>query len=246
MAPGAGQALDKDCTTSRFPDTRLSVVEALSVDDPGRRRDAAELLVRAYRAPVLEVLRWRWQLDEADAEDLTQEFFATALEKQWLGRFDPAKGRFRTFLRVCAERFAANRHQADHRLKRGGGAVTLSLEDVPTLVGEADVESEARFRGDWVRSVMALSVEALREEAHSRDRAVHLALFEAYDLADDARPTYAALGATHGLTETQVLNHLAWARRRFRIHVLEVLRRLAGSEAEYREDVRDLLGIEAP
>jgi hypothetical protein len=43
-----------------------------------------------------------------------------------------------------------------------------------------------------------------------------------------------------------VINHLAWARRRFRSHVLDVVRRLAGSDAEYREDVRDLLGIEAP
>jgi len=43
-----------------------------------------------------------------------------------------------------------------------------------------------------------------------------------------------------------VINHLAWARRRFRHHVLATLRSLAGSEAEYREDVRDLLGIEPP
>lgn len=202
--------------------------------------------MRAYRAPVLEVLRWRWNLDEADAEDLTQEFFATALEKEWLGRFDPGKGRFRTFLRVCADRFAANRRQADQRLKRGGGAVTLSIDDLAGVVADGDRDAEDRFRSEWVRSVFDLALEALREEGQARDRQVHLALFEAYDLSDADRPTYAALGGHHGLSETQVLNHLAWARRRFRTHVLDVLRRLAGSEQEYREDVRDLLGIEAP
>ncbi len=222
------------------------MIEALAAADPDHRRDAAELLVRAYRAPVLEVLRWRWNLDDADAEDLAQEFFATALEKDWIHRFDPARGRFRTFLRVCADRFAANRRQADQRLKRGGGAVTLSFDDLAGALPDGDDESEARFRAEWVRSVFDLALDALRTEARERDRAVHLAIFEAYDLADHDRPTYAALATVHDLTETQVLNHLAWARRRFRVHVLDVVRRLAGSEAEYREDVRDLLGIEAP
>lgn len=244
--PRAGQALHQDAATSSFPDTRLSVVEALAASDPARRRDAAELLVAAYRGPVLELLRWRWNLDDADAEDLTQEFFATALAKEWLARFDPAKGRFRTFLRVCADRFAANHRQSEQRLKRGGGAATVSFDDIAVVVADGDTESEARFRAEWVRSVFHLAIDALREEATARERQVHFAMFECYDLAEDERPTYAALGASHGLTETQVLNHLAWARRRFRRHVLDVLRRLAGSEAEYREDVRDLLGIEAP
>jgi len=233
---------------TRFPDTRVSIVEALAADDPDRRRRALDLLVSAYRAPVLDALRWRWNLDEPDAEDLTQAFFATALEKDWLARFDPSRARFRTFLRLCAERFVANRMTAAGRLKRGGGRDVVPFDEgvLASLPG-ADDPTEARFRAEWVRSVFTLAVEALREEALRRGRPVHLALFEAYDLCgagDGERPSYAALARSHGLTETQVLNHLAWARRRMRAHVLEVLRRLAGSEAEYRDDVRDLLGIE--
>jgi hypothetical protein len=41
-----------------------------------------------------------------------------------------------------------------------------------------------------------------------------------------------------------VTNHLAWARRAFRRHVLDVLRSLAGSDAEFREDARELLGVD--
>lgn len=223
------------------------MLEALGADDPDQRRDAEELLVRAYRAPVLDALQRRWSLGDADAEDLTHDFFATALEKRWLESFDPAKGRFRTFLRVCAERFAANQHQAARRQKRGGGALELSLDDLPPLAAAGDDTIDARFRAEWVRSVLALALDMLRTEAAGQERATHVALFESYDLADvpdDERPTYASLARRHDLTETQVLNHLAWARRRFRTHVLSVLRRLAGSEAEYREDVRDLLGID--
>lgn len=231
---------------TRFPDTRVSVLEALAAAEPERRRDAADLLIRAYRGPVLELLRWRWRLDPADAEDLTQDFFAAAIDKAWLTRFDPARGRFRTFLRVCAERFAANREQAARRQKRGGGAAVLPLDEVTEWAGAVDPESDARFRAEWVRSIFGLAIAALRDEARARGREVHCAIFEAYDVDDGERPTYAALAARHGLTESQVINHLAWARRRFRAHVLDCVRRLAGSEAEYREDVRELLGIDAP
>ena len=233
----------------RYPETRLSIVAALGQADPDGRRNAAELLVAAYRTPVLARLRWRWSLDQADAEDLTQEFFTTALEKEWLTKFDPKKGRFRTFLRLCAERFAANRHQAAQRQKRGGGTAEVSLDVIADLVPDRDSDDEARFRSEWVRSIFTLALEALRAEAAERGRMAHIAIFEAYDVVDqpdDSRPTYAALAHKHQLTESQVLNHLAWARRRFRSQVLDVLRRLAGSDAEYREDVRDLLGIAAP
>jgi RNA polymerase sigma-70 factor (ECF subfamily) len=225
------------------------VLEALRTGDAESRRDAAELLVRAYRAPVLATLTWKWNLEPADAEDLTQDFFAAVVERHWLERFDPARARFRTYLRMAAHRFAANAHQAAGRLKRGG-ALHPSTLDLHELVGsDGDAEADAHFRSAWVKSVFELALAALRDEAVASDRQLHMTLFESYDVADvpeDVRPTYAALAARHQLTDTQVLNHLAWARRRFRSHVLEVLRRLAGSDAEYREDVRDLLGIEAP
>ncbi len=233
-------------TTSRFPDTRHSVVQALAGDDPDLRRDAGELLARAYRAPVVALFRWRRGLEEADAEDLAQGFFLAAFEKGWLARYDPARGRFRAYLRTCADRFAANAALADRREKRGGGRAHLPLDAIADLPDDGDADAEARFRHDWVRSILALAVEALGNEARDGGRLTHLALFVEHDLVDDARPSYADLGRRHGLGDSQVINHLAWARRRFRHHVLEVLRRLAGSEAEYREDVRDLLGVEAP
>ena len=225
------------------------MLEALRTGDPDMRRGAADLLVRAYRAPVLAALTWKWQLEPADAEDLVQEFFGTALDKQWLERFDPERARFRTFLRMAADRFASNARQAATRLKRGGAAEMRSLDLLEIAGSDGDADAEARFRAAWTKSIFELARDALREEALADDRQVHWALFEAYDLTDhpgDARPTYSQLGAAHGLGDTQVINHLAWARRRFRHHVLQVVRRLAGSEQEYREDVRELLGIDAP
>lgn len=225
------------------------MLHALRTGEPASRRDAADLLVRAYRAPVLAAVQWKWHLEPADAEDLVQDFFATALEKRWLERFDPTKAKFRTFLRLTVDRFAANARQAEGRLKRGGGNTGHSIDHVEVPGMDGDALADAHFRAAWIRSVFGMARQALHDEANASGREVHVRLFETYDLIDhpeDQRPSYARLGTEHGLSDTQVINHLAWARRRFRTHVLHVLRRLAGSESEFREDVRDLLGITAP
>jgi RNA polymerase sigma factor (sigma-70 family) len=226
-----------------FPTTRISVVEALSSSDAPARRAAAELLSRAYWQPIATTLRIRWRMEPADAEDLTQEFLSEALLKEWLVKYDPAKARFRTFLRMCVDRFAANALQASRRLKRGGDAEMVSLDDV-IVPAASDGDADARFRQEWVRSVFVMALDALRAEAEHEGKGVHVQIFEAYDVEDaPARPSYRDLAARFGLPETTVTNHLAWARRAFRRHVLDVLRSLASSDKEYRDDARELLGI---
>src|SRR5258708_3178483 len=86
----------------RFPLTRRSVVAAGDANPEVRRR-AWDVLVVSYWRPVYKVLRVRWRLDREDAEDLTQEFFASALVKKTFERYDPGKARFRTYLRTCLD-----------------------------------------------------------------------------------------------------------------------------------------------
>ena len=47
-----------------------------------------------------------------------------------------------------------------------------------------------------------------------------------------------------GITAVQVTNDLAAARRDFRRLVLDELRALTGSEAEFRAEARDVLGVD--
>ncbi|HEX9580714.1 MAG TPA: hypothetical protein VF970_06360 [Gemmatimonadales bacterium] len=228
-----------------FPITRVSVIAALASNDPGARRAAADLLARAYWQPIVTTLRARWRLEPEDAEDLTQEFLAEALMKEWLARYDPVRARFRTFLRLCLDRFAANAAQSSRRLKRGGGMHMVPLDD-DVMPASPDNPADQLFRQEWVRSVFTLALEALRQDASTQGKQLHVDVFQAYDV-DDAghgRPSYRDLAARYSIPETTITNHLAWARRSFRRHVLHVLRSLAGSEAEFREDVRELLGTD--
>jgi hypothetical protein len=93
-----------------------------------------------------------------------------------------------------------------------------------------------------VRSVFALAVERLRERADREGKRVHFAIFEAYDLDDDRGLSYRELGTRFDLPETQVTNYLAAMRRRFRELVLEALREVTATDAEFRSEARSLLG----
>jgi RNA polymerase sigma factor (sigma-70 family) len=238
-----------------FPTTRISVLEAAASADPDARRRALDALVAVYWRPAYFHLRHKWQIEREEAEDLTQEFFARAMTQGFFERFDPGRARFRTFLRGCLDHLAANIRRDERRLKRGGGAAHLSLdfahaEQEWSLLGEAGLEDpEATFHREWVRSLFTLAVEALRREAVGSGREVRFRLFARCDLdpvEGRPRPSYRELAEEFGLPVTQVTNHLAWARREFRRVVLERLRELSGSEAEYRAEARDLFGMEPP
>jgi hypothetical protein len=108
---------------------------------------------------------------------------------------------------------------------------------------------EEYFRREWVRSLFGLAVEALHRRCAEAGKSVPFALFERYDLdGPDAErgPSYAELAREMGIPETQVTNHLAWARREFRRLVLEALEEATGSEEEFRAEARQLLGIDPP
>jgi hypothetical protein len=49
----------------------------------------------------------------------TQEFFTTMLEKDVVERYDPARARFRTYLRRCRDGFASNARKAALEARRG-------------------------------------------------------------------------------------------------------------------------------
>jgi RNA polymerase sigma-70 factor (ECF subfamily) len=227
-----------------FPETRQSVVARLASDDPEDRARALEVVARVYRAPIVALVRHRWDLEPADAEDLAHDFFAQLLEKDWLRRYDPARGRFRTFLRACLLAHASTVYQAARRLKRGGAARHLPLEDAGEVTADG---SHDPFEREWVRSVLEASLEALRQECEASGRRETWEVFVARDVEGsegDVAPGYAELAARFGLPVSQVTNYLHWARTRFRGHLVATLRALTASEAEFREEARALLGVD--
>ncbi len=238
-----------------FPATRHSLLVAVGSPDPRARRDALGALVEGYWRPVYKYLRLRWRVSDDDARDLTQGFFTAALERGLLQRYDPAKARFRTFLRLCLDGFVKNERKAARRLKRGGGAPTLALDfegadgELRQLELPDGTDLDAWFHREWVRALFAHALDDLRARCHAAGKLDALRLFERYDLDEpgpQGRPTYAQLAREFDLPATQVTNFLAWARRAFRATVLARLRLLTASDEEFRAEARALLGVEPP
>lgn len=238
-------------TRGGFPATRLSLIERIRTADADTRRDAFGDLLEGYWKPVYKHLRVTWRLDAEDARDYTQAFFADAFQKSWLERFEPGKARFRTFVRVCADRFVMNARQSASRKKRGGTVLRIPL-DFESAEQEMAAQRHAPasdpdeyFHQEFVRALCERAVEAVRADYRQSGRHTHLALFEQHDLApDQAEVSYAQLAVEFDLTTTQVTNYLAQVRRRFRERALEALRGLCGSDAEFRREARDLFGLD--
>jgi RNA polymerase sigma factor (sigma-70 family) len=215
----------------RFPSTRHSLLEAAAA---GLANDALERVTALYWKPVYRFIRWKFRKDNEDAKDLTQGFFSSALERDLFARFDPAKASFRTYLRMAVERFAASDHAARNRRKRGGDVETEPLGDWP-----APCESpEVIFEREWQRQLFSLGLADLRAHCEASGKQLHWNIFEAYDLEDGGRPSYAALAAQYGVAATAVTNHLAWARRTLRGFVQQRLHGVTSGERELREEMR--------
>lgn len=236
-----------------FPATRLSVVQRTRSDDEETRRVALATIVEAYWKPVYKYLRLKWSLPPDEASDLTQEFFTTTLEKDVVGRYDPGKARFRTYLRMCVDGLAANARKAERRLKRGGGMTLVPL-DFETAEGEmaahepaVDADVDEMFYREWVRTLLERSVKDLQDAAAASGRDAMFEVFKRYDLLDerDAQPTYADIGRELGLTPSTVTNHLAAMRRQFRGILLDRLRELTSSEEEWEAEAARLFGASA-
>ncbi len=233
---------------SRFPATQASVLERIRSGDPEVRHGAWADLAEGYWRPSYHYLRLHWRLAPDDAEDIVQGFFTTAFEKGYLESYDPAKARFRTFLRTCLDRFFQNQRKMSSAQKRGGGVETLSL-DFPGAERDLDRLSadlsdvDAFFRTETIRALMTATAADLRRALEAEDKLVVYRAFELHDLSE-GEPSYAAVATALSIPVSQVTNHLHQARRRFRDLALARLRSLVGTDEEFLEEARALFGVE--
>lgn len=244
---------DLQSSGDRFPDTRWSAIVASASRDIEERNRALDTLVAAYWKPVYKYIRIRWNKSHEDAADLTQGFFARAIEKSFFRGYDPAKARFRTFLRSCLDGFIANEEKAARRIKRGGSAQILSL-DFDVAANELDQSEMSSpqspddyFEKEWARSFFGLAIDSLRSEMETTDRSLHYKLFELYylgDANDDGKLTYTELAERFHISASNVNNYLSAMRREFRRTLLEKLREITVTDEEFRREARLLLGAE--
>ena len=214
----------------RFPSTHVSLIEAAA---SGLSEAAMDKVIALYWEPVYRFIRIKFQKSNEDAKDLTQGFFASALQRDFFPRFDPTKASFRTYIRMAVERYAANQHGAENRQKRGGGVEFETVEDQEIATESPELE----FDREWRRQLFFLALDDLRAHCEQTGKRAQFSIFEDYDLSDRDRLSYSDLAVKYGIPESTVNNHLAWARRTLRAFITERLRGTTSGARELHEEM---------
>lgn len=233
----------------RFPTTRASALLGARSPDPAERARSADRIALAYWKPAYKYARVRWRLSPEDAEDAVQEFFTTVVARDVISAYEPARGRFRTYLRACLDRFVVDLGRRERAKKRGGGAGRLAIDfadaEAEIALGAtpaADALDEY-FDAEFVRHVLSMSIATLQGELEAKGKSVHFSVFERLYLAGDDEPSYARIAGELGISVTDVTNRLTYARRELRRIVLDTLRDVTATEAEFKSEARAVLGV---
>ena len=145
--------------------------------DSQRAHRALEHLCTAYWYPLYAFVR-RQGHSPHDAQDLTQEFFARLLARNFLGDADPAKGRFRSFLLGALKHFLSDEWDRARAQKRGGGQPPISLDaesaETRYQLEPADESSaEKIYERRWALALLDQVLKQLRDE-FTRDGKEHV------------------------------------------------------------------------
>jgi RNA polymerase sigma factor (sigma-70 family) len=232
-----------------FPATSWSLICNLKDAGNEDRERHLQRLLQLYWAPVFCVIRHSWTKTDADAKDLTQQFFlSVVLEGTLMKNFVPDRGSFRSFLRGAITNFMRDEIKAQTRQKRGGGMRPLSLDDdgvdLANLVPNADgMSPEQVFDAAWSRIVLGRALRLLEQRLRADGREQSLEVFRRYDLGESGgAASYREVGEALGLTADQVKHALGEARDAFREIVTSIVRGYVDGPEELMREMRHLLG----
>ena len=232
--PGAG----------RFALTHWSVVAAAGSTDSTHARNALETLCRVYWHPIYAFVR-RQGHSPHDAQDLTQEFFARLLQKNYLGGADRTKGRFRSFLLVCLKHFLANEWDKAGAQKRGAHPVLIpiNVQTAETSYGLEPAESvtaDKIFEQRWALTLLEQVLARLRAE-YARDGKAGTFSELKFTLTGERRSApYAEIASRLDISEGAVKVAVHRLRQRYRELLREEIAHTVSGPEEVEEEIRAL------
>jgi RNA polymerase sigma factor (sigma-70 family) len=232
-----------------FLTTHWSVVLSARDQHSSQSAQALELLCRTYWLPLYAFVR-RQGRNPHDAQDLTQEFFARLLEKDYLKSAAPDKGRFRTFLLVALKRFLANEWDRQRAQKRGGANLVVSIDQEVAesrfAAEPAHLQPDLLFDRQWAMTLLDHTMNRLREEYVATGRARLFELLRGCLTKDESALPYAEIAARLNLTEAAVKMAVQRLRARYRELLRAEIAETVASEGEVEEEIRHLFSTFGP
>ena len=230
-----------------FTTTHWSVILAARAEDSPKAADALAQLCQTYWYPLYAYIRRRGH-EPPDAQDLTQEFFARLLERNFLKAVKQERGKFRWFLLSAVKRFLANEWNRENAAKRGGGQSIVSLDE-QTAEGRYrleiadDATPEKLFDQSWALTLLEQAQEQLQREYEANGRAKVFEELKIFLSGDRAPISHADAGALLGLSEGAVKVAVHRLRHRFRECLREQIAQTVSTPAEADDEIRQLFAV---
>ncbi len=226
-----------------FDTTRWSLI--LQTGANHQTRAALEKLCQLYWPPIYAHIRRRGHM-QAEAEDLTQEFFASLLSRNSLATVHPQKGRFRSFLLAALRNFLNNEWHRSKAQKRGGRHTLVSLDAIPGIeaaISRDETSADAAFDRRWAETVLARVNRKLRKEYENADQGERFETLKIYLLAgsDAELVPYAQSAKRLGLTIAAVKSAIFKLRRRYADALRAEIAQTVSEPEEIDDEIRYLL-----
>lgn len=240
--------LDSRTPDAAFTTTHWSLVLAAGKDGSQQSQQALEQLCRAYWYPLYSYAR-RQGRSAADAEDLTQEFFARLLAKDYLRLADRERGRFRTFLLTSLKHFLVSDWQRRQAERRGGGAEVLPFQadgaEERFAAEPAEVGTpELHFDRGWAATLIEQTLAALRAEYAEAGKADLFEQLKPFVGAGAAvPPPHEAVAAVLGQTPGAVRVSVSRLRDRYRALLRAAVSQTVASPADVDDELRHLIKV---
>lgn len=214
-----------------FEPTRWTLILQVQGDEDGAREALGKLL-EAYRIPLIRAAVWEFRLNQDQAEELVQGFFAWVVEKEFVNRASEEKGRFRTFILRAMKRFHWHELERRRALKRGGETEFIPAEIAAEELA-FDPETEKAVDREWARATFQSAMGRVEREFAARGK---LERFQTLaSLAVSGEGGYAGSAAQAGMTE----GHLAVEISRFRSALRTAFARVVRDTVSSRTDAAD-------
>ena len=229
-----------------FVTTHWSVVFSAKDRDSPRSVEALEVLCRAYWHPLYFYIRRRGY-SPADAEDLTQAFFAWLLERNWLEGADQQRGRFRSFLLTSISNFLANEWDKARTQKRGSGRI-VSLQGDEAETGYAhepadNLTPEQSFEWRWALALLDQVMNRLSSEFVKDGKTELFETLKPCLLGERTAQPYAILASKLIMTEGSVKVAVHRLRQRYRQLLRDEIANTVANPEEVEDELRYLFAV---
>jgi RNA polymerase sigma-70 factor (ECF subfamily) len=234
-----------------FVSTRWTMVldAGKSQTPPDDALRALSELCRIYWRPIFLFLR-RQGTNPADAQDLTQGFFAHLIESRAYAHADREKGRFRSFLLGALKHFVAHTRAYDRTQKRGGGMILGQLDTA--AIAEADARAsgtralspERVYEREWAETLLRHALDRLAEEcALAGKDELFRQLNSHLSVTSEAAVPYEELALRLGRPITTLRSDVARLRSRYRAILREEVRGTVAEASEVDAELRHLCEV---